>query len=260
MKDLKQASLIAVMLLGAVGCSSSGGSSGTGGKGGGTSTGGAPGSGGHGGSAGSGGGGKACGGPAVPADAGVCQLAPCDGLIADFSSADAGIPIMGGLTSWSGVVKPTYSVDNGMLNIMEAVSQADHPQYLGTTLYFNNCVDASAYQGVEFTISGSVSAACQVIFAANDVAHDDKLTDKAKGQCDAGSLCYAPNAALPMAVTATPATIKMPWIDGSSVPMVPLDPSHLVGVQWQFTVSPTADGGTPQDCTAELHIDDVKFY
>ncbi len=172
MKDLKHASLIAVMLLGAVGCSSSGGSTGTGGKSGGT--GGGPGSGGHGGSAGSGGGGKACGGPAVAPDAGVCQQAPCDGLIADFSSADAGIPIIGGLTTWSGILKPTYTVDNGVLNIMEDVTQADHPQYLGTTLYFNNCIDASAFQGVQFKISGSISAACQLIFGANDVAHDDQ--------------------------------------------------------------------------------------
>ena len=42
--------------------------------------------------------------------------------------------------------------------------------------------------------------------------------------------------------------------------MVDLDPSHLVGVQWQFTVTPTLDGGTPQECTANLQIDDVKFY
>lgn len=258
MKDVRQARLIAALVFaGAVGCSSSNGSSGTGGKGGGTGTGGVTGSGGH--VGGGGAGGKACGGPAPAADAGVCQQAPCDGLIADFSSADGGIPIMGGITTWSGILKPTFTLENGTLNIMEDVTQADHPQYLGTTLYFNNCVDASAFTGVQFTISGSVSAACQVIFGANDLAHDDKASDK-KGQCDAGSSCYAPNMTIPMAVTATPTVIQMPWIMGSSVPDVPLDPAHLVGVQWQFTVGPTADGGTPQECTAQLHIDDVKFY
>ena len=147
-----------------------------------------------------------------------------------------------------------------MLNVMEDVAQSSAPQYLGTTLYFNNCVDASAFSGVQFTISGSVSAACQVIFGANDVAHDDKVSDPAKGKCDAGSSCYAPNMPIPMAVTSTPQVMQIPWITGSSVPDVPLDPSHLVGVQWQFTVGPTADGGTAQNCTAELHIDDVKFY
>lgn len=255
MNDVKQATLIALMLLGAVGCSSSNNSTGTGGKGGGTASGGSGGSGtGHGGS-----GGHACGGPAPAADAGVCQLAPCDGLIADFSSADGGIPVMGGLTTWSGILKPTYTVDNGMLNIMETVSQADHPQYLGTTLYFNNCIDASGYQGVQFSISGSISAACHLIFGANDVIHDDHMSDP-KGTCDAGSNCYAPNMMVAATLSSTPQTVKIPWIMGSSVPMVDLDPSHLVGVQWQFTVDPTPDGGTPDTCTAELHIDDVKFY
>jgi len=255
MKDVKQASLIAALVVaGAFGCSSSGGT--TTGTGGSNASGGSTGSGGHVGS----GGAKACGGPAPTADAGVCQQAPCNGLIADFSSEDAGIPIMGGLTSWSGILKPTYTLDNGMLNVMEDVAQSSAPQYLGTTLFFNNCVDASAFSGVQFTISGSVSAACQVIFGANDVAHDDKATDMAKGKCDAGSSCYAPNMAIPMAVTSTPQVMQIPWITGSSVPDVPLDPSHLVGVQWQFTVGPTADGGTAQNCTAELHIDDVKFY
>jgi hypothetical protein len=258
MKDLRHASLIgALALLGAVGCSSSnGGSSGTGGTGGGSATGGSTGSGGS----GTGGaGGKACGGPAPAADAGVCQLAPCDGLIADFSSADGGIPIMGGIATWSGILKPTYTIENGTLNIMETADQASAPQYLGTTLYFNNCVDASAYQGVEFKISGSVSAACHLIFGANDVAHDDHMSDP-KGTCDAGSSCYAPNMMVPMAVSSTPTVMQIPWITGSSVPDVDLDPSHLVGVQWQFTIDPTADGGTPDTCTAELHITDVKFY
>lgn len=255
MKDVKQASLIAALVVaGAFGCSSSGGAKT--GSGGSNGSGGTPATGGHG---NGGAGGKACGGPAPTTDAGVCQQAPCDGLIADFSSADAGIPIMGGLTSWSGILKPTYTLDNGTLNIMEDVAQSSTPQYLGTTLYFNNCVDASGFTGVQFTISGSVSAACQVIFGANDLAHDDKASDP-KGKCDAGSSCYAPNMAIPMAVTSAPQVMQVPWITGSSVPDVPLDPSHLVGVQWQFTVGPTADGGTPENCTAQLHIDDVKFY
>ncbi len=263
MKDVKQVSWLGavVLLLGAgalsLGCSSTSGGGATGGKGGGSATGGAPGSGGsgHGGA-----GGKACGGPPPSSiDAGICQQAPCDGVIATFSSEDAGIAIMGGVTTWGGILKPTYTIENGTLNIMETASQSSGPQYLGTTLYFNYCLDASQYTGVEFTISGSVSAACHLIFGANDVAHDDKTSDP-KGGCDAGSKCYAPNMMVPMAVSGTPATMQIPWISGSSVPDLPLDPSHLVGVQWQFTVDPTPDGGQPGTCTAELHITNVKFY
>ena len=63
------------------------------------------------------------------------------------------------------------------------------------------------------------------------------------------------------------ATLILPgdtaWDEGSGpapVPDAPLDPSRLVGVQWQFTIDPTPDGGQPDTCTAELHITNVKFY
>ena len=204
MKDVKQVSWLgALVLLAAgalpLGCSSTNGGGGTGGKGGGSATGGL-GRSGHGGAGGK----KACGGPPPSSiDAGVCQEAPCDGVIATFSAGDGGIPIMGGVTTWGGILKPTYTIDNGTLNIMETASQSNKPQYLGTTLYFNYCVDASQYSGVEFTVSGSVSAACHLIFGANDVVHDDKSSDP-KGTCDAGTSCYAPNMMVAGTVSSTP--------------------------------------------------------
>lgn len=253
MKDLKWRGFQMLVLLSAgalsVGCSSSNQTAGTGGSNG---TGGS-------GSGGKGGSGRMCGLEA-DASAGLCQVAPCDGQIATFSSADGGIPIMGGLTNWGGAFnRPSYSVDNGTLTLTETSSQSSAPQYVGATLYFFNCVDASAYSGVQFTISGSVSSSCHLVFGANDVAHDDHSQDS-KGTCDAGSSCYAPNMIVATPITSTPTTVKIPWIMGGSVPDVPLDPGKLTGVQWQFTIDPTQDGGTPMDCTAELQISDVKFY
>ncbi|HXJ20085.1 MAG TPA: hypothetical protein VMT03_07620 [Polyangia bacterium] len=251
MRDLKRRGFQMLVLLAAgaisVGCSSSNQTSGTGG-----STG-------SGGGGGAGGGGRMCGAPA-DAGAGLCQVAPCDGVIANFSSADGGIPIMGGLTNWGGAFnRPTYSVDSGTLTLMETSSQGATPQYVGVTLYFFSCVDASAYSGVEFTVSGSVSSMCRLVFGANDVAHDDHASDS-KGTCDAGSNCYAPNMVVPGTISSTPTTVKVPWIMGGSVPDVPLDPGQLTGIQWQFTIDPAPDGGTPEDCNAQLAISDVKFY
>ena len=76
---------------------------------GGSATGGTPGSGG--GHGGGGAGGKACGGPSPAGRCRHVQLAPCDGVIATFSSADGGIPIMGGVTTWGGFLKPTYTTE-----------------------------------------------------------------------------------------------------------------------------------------------------
>lgn len=257
MKDLKRRGLQIVVLLAAgamsVGCSSSNATTGTGGSNGSGKGGSSSGGGGAGGS------GRMCG-ESGNADAGICQVAPCDGVIATFSSADGGIPIMGGLTNWGGAFnRPTYSIDGGNLTIMETASQGDSPQYVGVTLYFFSCVDASAFSGVEFTVSGSVSDSCQLVFGANDVAHDDHSQDP-KGTCDAGSSCYSPNMVVATPITSTATSVKIPWIMGGSVPDVPLDPSKLTGVQWQFTINPTPDGGTSADCTAQLQLSDVKFY
>jgi hypothetical protein len=255
MSDLKRRGLPMLVLLAAgaisAGCSSTSQTSGTGGS---SATGGS--GGGHG---GAGGAGRMCG-ASGDASAGICQVAPCDGVIGTFTSADGGIPIMGGLTNWGGAFnRPTYSIDGGYLTLMETASQGAAPQYVGVTLYFFNCVDASAFTGVQFTVSGSVSSSCHLVFGANDIAHDDHSQDS-KGTCDAGSNCYAPNMIVATPITSTATTVKIPWLMGGSVPDVPLDPGTLTGVQWQFTIDPTPDGGTSMDCAAQLQISDVKFY
>jgi hypothetical protein len=254
MKDLKRRGLLVLVLLSAgamsIGCSSTGSTGGTGGS---------SASGGSGGHGGAGGAARMCG---SAADAGgMCQAAPCDGVIAsDFSTPDAA-EIMYGLTTWGPgpFIKPTYSTDGSALNVSTDVPPAAGPQYLGTTLYFNSCLDASFYSGVQFTISGSITG-CELVFGVNDIIHDDHASDS-KGTCDAGSNCYAPNMVVAMPVTSSPTVMQIPWITaGGSVPNVPLNTSQLVGVQWQFNIAPTPDGGTPENCTAQVQIKDVKFY
>ena len=129
---------------------------------------------------------------------------------------------------------------------------------MGTVLYFNTCIDASAFSGIQYDISGSTTG-CTIQYSANDAPHDDHTSDP-KGTCTLGSgMCYSPQAAL-AAPTSTVATIMEPWITtAGGSPSQVLDPTQLTGIQWQFTIPAAADGGA-NTCMASLKITNVKFY
>jgi hypothetical protein len=194
--------------------------------------------------------------------------APANGIIADFSSADGGIEIMGGLTTYGGIAAPTYIVNIGSVDVMEAVGTNPRgPQYAGLVLFFNSCVNACAFQGVSFSIKGSV-AGCTMQFSSNfteDVCNDGTTNTDPKGsyRFDAGATCPAYSPQLPITgITSTAQTIKVAFNDAhliGGVPETAVDNAHLTAVQWQFTV-PQAGDGSSDACIANVTISDVKFY
>jgi len=234
-----------------VGCSSSnsstdGGTGAAGHVGGGTT--GSGGTNGGGGSTGAGGGAVAC------------AAAPTNGLIADFMG-DGGIEIVGGLSTYSGINQPSYTVTSGNLNVMETAQPAATPQYLGAVLYFNNCVDASAFSGVEFMLGGSFSClGGSIQYSTNDAPHDDMVTDP-KGKCTLGTgNCYSPQVAI-TTIMSNAVQMQEAWVTtAGGAPSLPIDPTQLTGLQWQFTIPAAGDAGAAAACMASLNISDVKFY
>ena len=224
-----------------------------------------------GGSSGAGGGGGAS--VLVGCTAANTSTAPSNGLIADFSDPaggpDAGgIEIMGGIVTWGGGTlggpgSPTYTTSGGALNITESAPATSAAQYVGLEVYFNNCVDASAFAGVQFTISGSFSG-CTIQYATDDSAHGDATLPMPNPHATGPAGSYWLQAPLTVAeVTSTPMTVSMPFTgagapSGGSPDGLALDPTKLEGVLWQLTIAANA-GGAP-GCTANLTIDDVKFY
>jgi hypothetical protein len=244
------------------GCSSSSTSSGTGGAGGGSSsTGGKTGTGGSsttgagGSSTGAGGGGGMLG--CTTANT---MTAPTSGLIADFmGDGSAGVEIMGGVSAYGGTAGPTATTNGTTLHIAENTAPMSMPQYVGTVLYFSGCVDASGFTGVQLALSGTMTG-CTMQFSINDSEHGDSTTaqdPKASGPMGA----YAPQLGV-----ATPfaATLMVPFAGTGAptggMPATAIDPAKLTGIQWQFTIAPAAEGGAPTNCTADITIDDVKFY
>ena len=251
---------MAIAGLTSVSCSSSKGAAtdGAAGSGGGVDNGG---SGGAGGSAGAGG--RAC-------TASTTSTADADGLIADFENADGGSNlggIKGGILAYNGPIvggpgSPTYTVSGGTLNIVDSTAATSAPQYVGVVVYFDSCIDASAFTGVQFDISGSFSG-CTMQYATGDVAHQDEtVVAPTFATGPAGS--YPPQSTISVGqLTSAPQTIMEPFAGYTIAggPNPPVDTSKLILTLWQFTVPAgvPGDGGTP-GCTASIAIDNVKFY
>ncbi len=187
-------------------------------------------------------------------------VAPADGLIADFANADGNSVDSRILTYPIGSASaPSYTTASGALHITLDRPATSVPQYLGVVLQTGpSCMDATAFHGVQFSISGSFSG-CSMQFYANDDAHQDDTTGAPHASGPAGS--YPPQAPLTsQQVTSTAQILQMPFSDQvGGNPPTPIDRARLIMVAWQFTVDATT-GTAPSSCVADLVIDDVRFY
>jgi hypothetical protein len=207
-------------------------------------------------------------GPCTPSNT---SKAPADGLIADFTDAGGGantggIEIAGGIVTYAapkvgGPGSPTYTTTGGALHIRVSAAPTSTPQFLGAVIAFSNCIDASAFTGVQFTISGSFSG-CTMQYATGDVEHQDMTLGSTFATGLAGS--YPPQNRLAAdEMTSAPRTIKAPFVvsDIKGSPPAPLDPSKLISTIWQFTVPVAAEGESDNPmCTGAITIDDIRFY
>ena len=191
------------------------------------------------------------------------RLAPADGLIADFADPDAGIEIGGELVKYGdgpnpidGPGSPTYATSGGALNITENAAPTSKPRYLGVLISFDGCVDASAFTGVQFSISERLFGGCTMSYATGDVVHQSNTTGLPYATGATGA--YPPWAAV--TPEQTPTTLMMPFVGGPSGgnPSTPLDTTKLTFVYWQFTVAAAPGGALP--CVADVTVDDVTFY
>ena len=203
--------------------------------------------------------------PSRPCTPSNTSMAPADGLIADFADG-GGIEIPGRIVTYAGrkvggPSSPTYTTTGGALTITVNVSPTSKPQFLGTVVGFDKCVDASAFSGVQFTINGSFSG-CQMQYATGDVSHQDATLGSPFASGAPGS--YPPQFRIaPDDLTSTPRTIKAPFAspDIQGNPAAALDPTKLIFTLWQFTVpvAPEDDGGIEM-CTGSVTIDNVRLY
>lgn len=128
---------------------------------------------------------------------------------------------------------------------------------MGVLIGFTDaCLDAKDFEGVEFSIGGSLSG-CTLLFGAGDAAHQDAESGAPVAEGPPGS--YQPMAWIADHMdSAEDQTLRVPFQNQSEgSPSSPLDTSELIFTLWQFDVP----AGTSDDaCAADLRIDDVRFY
>ena len=254
-------------------CGGGGGSKGSGGGGGVSGgVGGSRGTGGAVGTAGRGGPGGMSGGQGGASGAGpmVCSgTPPASALITDFSDAVVGpsgigfgtAPNLGGGTfsyAAPGLTAPVLSLaltgsTGQALQVVASPGLTTDPgnAWSGFGLGFNMCVDASAYTGVQFTITGDVGN-CGLTFATQ-FSEDNSVTDDPNfGSCTAATGCFPPSSTQP--ILAGTNIVDFSQMFGGS-PATAVDAHALTGVQWQFN-APT-DGVSV--CSASFTISNVTF-
>ncbi len=262
MTEIRKRAFVGLLGLGliSIGCGSSGGS-GTGGTSG--STGGSTGTGGtH--TTGTGGTTGGTGGTTGGAGSSGSCAAPAAALITDFSAT--GTPLVSApyKGAQAGLVSPTVDTSAGNLavTIDTGVPSMAYPYaYVGLPL--KACANASAYTGVKFNISGTLSAGCTIQFSAVDEEHS---TPTNSGTCTTTTTagmsagCYASSEIFTLPATAT--DVSIPFASqtgggaGDNTNATPVDPTELLNVQWQVNVA-TGDAG---GCTGNFTVNNVSFY
>jgi hypothetical protein len=212
---------------------------------------------------GNGGGGNGGTGGVLDCTAASTVLAPTSGLIADFTGPDGGIDVAGGLRAYprGGAAAPTLSTSGSALRVVEDSAPMSTPQYVGVALVFAKCIDATAFSGVQFSLSGTLSG-CTMQYATGDVEHQDPSTGAPYATGQVGD--YQPQATIaPTEITSAAQTIMVPFVGGdlsSGNPAIQIDKTKLNLLFWQFTISPASTTGTPSSCAADVTVDDVRFY
>jgi hypothetical protein len=195
---------------------------------------------------------------------------PASALITDFSDAVVGTsgisfgtqPSIGGGSftyAATGLTAPVLSLAPAPAGSTgQALQVAANPglttdpanDFSGFGLGFDMCVDASAYTGIQFTITGSLGN-CSLTFATQ-FSEDNSVTDDPSfGSCTLGGNCFPPSSN-PIGTGTT--VVHFADVFGGS-PLTAVDAHALTGVQWNLS-GPT-DGVSV--CSANFAVTDVTF-
>jgi hypothetical protein len=196
----------------------------------------------------------------------VCQgTPPPSPLITDFSDAIDGAPIRFGMApnitgqtfayAAPGLAAPVLSVASagvGGLGLKVAVDPgaATNPAntWLGFGVFFDSCIDASAFNAVKFTVAGDLGN-CPIRFAATS-SQTVVPANHPLGSCTLAN-CFPPS--IPLKSTGTTIVRFSDFPSGNAGSPDLVDPSALIGVEWQM------DTSVDFACHANFVVDDLSF-
>jgi len=194
---------------------------------------------------------------------------PSSALITSFADLVPNPSNKGNFSFVLGVPGGTYSyqpdalaltvTSEQALNIKGTVAAA--PVFDGFGLYFNTCIDASAYTGVSFNLKGNAGPSSVLDFRIQ--TNSDTAVDppNMKGSCvvPAGTggntydTCHAADYSIAVPASGGVVSVKFSSLT-RGVPVASVTGKEIVGLEWAFT-APSSPSSYPVDVT----IDDVQF-
>jgi hypothetical protein len=199
--------------------------------------------------------------------AGALTLAT-DGSVTDFSAADWNATtgkwcdahgLDGSVFSYMGTGSTAaVAVDTAAPRNLKLNFTVTAGQYAGGGLTFDSCVNAAAFNAVQFTAAVSMGSLTGCALQVQVQTQDERpstATMPSGGTCNSTTTtCYSyPAYAISTTLSATPMTITAPFTMFTGGTGNPIR-TQIVGLQWQ--ANSMSGTGT---CTVELRIDDIKF-
>jgi hypothetical protein len=174
------------------------------------------------------------------------------GATADKFLGDAG---PGGTFVYPGTTLPTVTPGS----VMSSMSVAT---YSGFGIYFDSCMDLSAYTGVSFTVASTgLPTGAKITLAVQENSNLPVSVKDKKGACvPAGADVYA-SCHEPTALIASSGEVSVPWaMFTGGLPSVAVKPAEIVGLKWQFPWDMGAgDAGPTPTYTGSITITNLKF-
>jgi hypothetical protein len=184
------------------------------------------------------------------------MTAPTNGLIADFMG-DGGIETAGRIDPYPSTGGPTVTTTGGSLHLTLTQAPVASPpnQYSnGVSLSFTSCIDASAFTGTQFSITGTISG-CSIAYANVDSAHQ-QMSNNALGTAATGDYAQTTTVTVP----STNLMVPFPTTGAGAMPAQALNKMQLIQLNWGIVIPPPTDGGAAANCMVDVMISNVKFY
>jgi len=192
--------------------------------------------------------------PSGPAQACAGTSAAEDGLVIDFGTYDFATGAWGNdvTAQLTGGTSPYSCADNGSCpataalalsktdaGSMRFVAELPAGGYTGAVFWFGPCVNASAFDGIQFLASGSLGGG-QLLFKVQTNANYPVDVANRKGACEypressKWADCTPPVVVLP-SLPADPGLVALDWSTfGDGKPTLSVTPDGLVGLEVQF--------------------------
>jgi hypothetical protein len=183
---------------------------------------------------------------------------PAAALITDFAAVDTAKAF----TSTGGYSGRIFTYGAGMVpTLTPALSMTGTVSgYTGLGIYLTQCVDASAYGGISFTIGGNVGTTGKLMLQAKTNSTTPISNDTKHGTCvpadptNTYATCWDPVAWVIMPETAATVTVRWSEFVGGK-PVATVNPAEILGFQWSFDWA----GATGVAYAANVTIDDITF-